>query len=100
MGDPQADRPADRAGVDLGPQRPIPGSEPPVLVDHEPDAGRIGGLDHRLEIGTHSRGRLLAEDVNPVRAASSTSSRCESGRVQISTKSSSRSLSNKAAASV
>ena len=66
MGDPQADRPADRAGVDLGPHRAIPGSEPPVLVDHQPDARRDAGIDHVTEIGSDQRRRLLAEDVDTV----------------------------------
>jgi len=33
-------------------------------VEHEADARRIAGLDHRLQIGPHKGGRLLAEDVN------------------------------------
>ncbi len=65
MGNPQADRPAYRPGVDLGPECAIPGPEPPVLVKHEADARRIAGLDHRLQIGPHQGGRFLAEDVNP-----------------------------------
>ncbi len=65
MGNPQADRPANRTGADLGPEGTIPGPEPTVLVEHEADARRIAGPDHRLQIGADGGGRLLAEDVDP-----------------------------------
>ena len=90
VGEPQADRPADRAGVDLGAERAVPGAEPPVLVDHQADARRVAGVDHRQQVGPDERRRLLAEDVDAVparparRARGATRAACRSRRSRAS----------------
>ena len=88
-------------GVDLGTERAVPGPEPPVLVDHQADAGRVAVVDHRQEIGPdrappasgRGRARHAGRPDRPAR-------RCDSGRVQISTKSRSGSPAKNIAASV
>ena len=66
VGDSQADRASDRAGDDFGTHRAIPGAEPPILVDHQPNTRRDTGVDHRHELGSNQGGRLLTEDVHPM----------------------------------
>ena len=66
VGDPEPDRPADQARVDLRTHRAIPRTEPPVLVNHQPHTGLGARRDHRLEIRTDQRCRLLAENMRPM----------------------------------
>ena len=54
-------------------------------MEHEADARRIAGPDHRPQIGADGGGRLLAEDVDPTPRSQVNERRCDSGRVQIST---------------